>query len=999
MRFPTVEEIIALADGKPTPTESPKVEDIGVKEVTSAAEGKGVGTGDPLAGILTYEEGKKRADAIITYYNKLSPEARLELVRGLRAKMQEATYRNGAPLIPSDGKFAPIEFSGVTFAFQAIVKGEELKDGNATNTFEEFSTFKSNIGGKVRMHPDGRYGPITHGVTFAQFDKLEALVATGGTIPHYSVEERSVAKGKAEGKGKGGKSSVENATDLANGKSGGETDAERAAREAREREAAEKAKADAAAAKAAEDAKKKANRASPEDLDKYTFKRAQVQYFERVIKENKTAAGFTTEQLEGITKAVREYAFDADGNVKKTSEDGRKFDIKNDIVQQQLRSKVYEKTKALGVSEADIEKLSFTLDKNERTRTIVGGFTAAENAMVRADEALSKQAEKIKAHVESSDNKAYLEGKGISIEKVVDLKSDVAEDKRGVYFKTNFVPPLQSLAEKERVEITKEYAEKIDNEKAKLLKYDVLQRIVNAGYPQLVEVQKVDEKGGLVFKDKVKVDYNAQGDEVRTTTKVPVMDEVKQPDAKDIRPIEPNLNDRATKEAMLAAGLIDENGAFKTLSYTVKVNGVEEARTVAADVALKDPKQYSVAIKSALDTVYAFTEEEVKANKEGGAYLDRFIVTKKVGKQQEEEKIAVEKEVTRLEKERDVKIENSPSNVMLRDSYLADDSDRIKQGKMAKSVLGKYEEANNLYKMAAQYETERQIDELSMDGTTRKERKGQKQAANDIEEFLAKRVAAAEKEVKELEKAEKAEKDETKKQALTDKLASAKETLKALNPLKDQKIDHSKSFDTKDRVDIINVNLGGQDLIHVDAVTKKELAKKQADLKAEAEKDEEGKLGVTGNDKEGVGKNKKGVDEEKTPSKSTQQVLDQSKAKTQETLAGISEEVQKLLADINTHVGALREPASALDNGFSGEKAQKEAKKSWNKAVGELEDDLKELKKLNAKDKESGTAFDTAMEATLNKARDAGVVVTDKFEVDEKQTIQNFKDKSEKQQR
>lgn len=942
---------------------------------------------------LAKKAGNNVADArtavieITQEYANMDVAARKQLIQAARAKIRDTKPGVGA-------------FDANVFVFQVVVRAEENKDGNPLDDFKFFSEFNENRDPN-HFHPDGLYGPRTKSVAFGSdkdklnniADKLDKIVATGGNIP---IPTR-------EGLGER------------------ESEADKAARLAREQAEKDKAAKDAAEAK-----KREGNRASAEDIEKYTFKRAGVQYLEEVKAKNPTAkkSEWTVETMGKAQEAVREYLFNEDGTLKTNAEDGRKIDIKNPTVQDQLREAIRTKTKELGATDDMIEKLSFSSSKT-KTRTIVGSFETAENAMINADNVLSEKSVEIKAHFSDPKNKEYLESKGINTENIVEL-ANVREDQRGLYFKTNFVPGLQALAEKEAIEIRKEYDVKIADEQAKLLKYKVLDNIVEIGYPRLVEVQKVDAKGEKMFKDTFKIAYDANGVEQRTPIRTPIMDEVKRPDEKSLVPIKANMtvedikNDVAIRGALAEAGLItvdaDKNITVNTLSYTVNVNGKDESRSVDALTALNDPKKYNTAIKAALDSKYAFTEDEIKKNEFGGAKLDKGIINKKIDKIEAVEIEAVKKEVVRLEGERDVKIENSPSNVKLRDAFDARDSDRIKEGKAATSALGKYEQANAFYKKAAAYETARQIDELTGDGVTGRERRDLRKMGDAIEKEQKARVKAAQDEVKRLEDdvkrfdadekkaAEAAKKegkeaassDTGKKEALQGKVEAAKKELEILTAV-------PKSFDQRDRVEMININSGGQDLIHVDAVTKKELKTRQAKQKAaeaealqetkdaeKAAKAEADKAAKAEADK--VKAEKAKAEPAKTEAKAADAVTPAEAPKAKGPVSiELTEEINALLEKIKSDAKGAQGAASALGDGFSD---QKNAKKDWKGAVDLLEDDLKALKKFAKQDKAEGSEFDIAVEQTL---KDAGVVVNKDLKLDEKQTIQSIKDKASQQ--
>ena len=925
------------------------------------------------------ESARRAVVGMTQAYAEMGTAERVALIKALRADIK-AQNPSVTP------------FNASVFVFQVIAKAEEEKDGIAANDFKSFSEFTQNRDPN-HFHPDGLYGPRTKSVAFGNAaGSLSSLAEKGGDIKVPTFESLGGGKKKVNMNGTG-----------VDGADSAETEAQRAARLAKE--AQDQLDAENA------DKEKEGNRASKEDLEKYTFKRADVQYFEQVERENSNAQGLTADQLKKVSEGVRGYAFNEDGTLKTKNDDGLDRDYKNPTVQNQLRAAVREKAFESGVTDEQIDQLNFSVDKT-RTRTIVGSFRAAENAMVNADNELSKKADQIKTHFEKPENKAYLEEQKVNIETIASL-GNVREDQRGLYFKTNFVPPLEALAKKEEIEITKEYGIKIDNELAKLTKYDVLDKLVNIGYPQLVEVQKKNPDGSLMTKDDFKIAYDAQGREVRTPFKVPVMDEVKRPDEKALLPIEPNLNDVATKGALQAAGLIDENGSFKTLSYTAMEDNKPTQKTVSADEALKDPKKYNSAIKGALDTTYAFTDEEKKVNKYGGANLDKNIVKAKISTLKAEEEKAVAAEVTRLEGERDVKIENSPSNVVLKEAFNRDDSAKIQEGKAATSTLGKYEEANRFYKLASDYETNRQIAELTGNGVDGRERTALRKQGDVIEAAHKVRITASEKEVKGLEKALLTEKDEAAKAALQSKLESAQTALGALKEI-------PKNFDQRDKVQMISVNIGNGDLIHVDAATKKELQQKQAEVKAALDAEKDAAKEAAKAEEKAAKEAAKAAKAEEAPKADVatkvaetvvaatpaavatpavapvvEAVADAVAPKSKGTVE-LSDEVIGLLAQIRIDAVELQAPAAALGNNFADQKA---AKADWGKAVNALEKDLKALKALNKKDVDEGTDFDIGMEDTIAKVKELGVVVTDKFKIDETQTIQNLKTKSESQQR
>jgi hypothetical protein len=109
-------------------------------------------------------------------------------------------------------------------------------------------------------------------------------------------------------------------------------------------------------------------------------------------------------------------------------------------------------------------------------------------------------------------------------------------------------------------------------------------------------------------------------------------------------------------------------------------------------------------------------------------------------------------------------------------------------------------------------------------------------------------------------------------------------------------------------------------------------------------------------------------------------------------IVALTDDVKALIEKIKVDAAALEVPAKALDNKFDA----RGAKANWNTAVKLIKGDLEALKGLSKQDVAEGSDFDVALAGALAATKDLGVVVSDKFKLDEKQTIQNLKAKTEK---
>ena len=320
-----------------------------------------------------------------------------------------------------------LPFNSGAYAFQALLYVIESENGNRVDTFPAFSTFRSAKTGQ--SHPDGKFGPLTKAVFLGkEYDKKRHVYVDAPPNAFNLLADGPVVPA---------------------GKSAAQLAAEAAARLAAE-EAATRARLE---------------NASPEDAKAFTFKRAQMQYLEAVksglpsngfhaaVNPHSAANNFTTAQLKGISDAVNEFSFQNGKLVDR--------DYKNPATIAQLRAAVLEKTRDLGVSEAQISQLNFSTDKT-RTRSLAGNFGLAEKAVIAADGSLQQQAAALKAHFEQ--NAAFLEKAGTRAQFVSNL-ADLPEEKRGLYFKTAYVPTLNMLASKERIDISAEYQAKIENQR------------------------------------------------------------------------------------------------------------------------------------------------------------------------------------------------------------------------------------------------------------------------------------------------------------------------------------------------------------------------------------------------------------------------------------------------------------------------------------------------------------------------------------------------------
>lgn len=930
-----------------------------------------------LANAATVKPGSKEAIALAQKFAD-DFHALSDVEKENIAKQAKDAVANHPDLLANVNKS---KVDATAFAFQTVVRAVELDDGRPTNTFPQFSKFRANT---PQEHPDGRFGPLTNAVYLGEgngkVNALNALVAR--------AEEREAALAKQ-------KESKERENDYLTTDNGGETPEQKAARLKKEQDEAARKKAE----------EEKPLKASADDVARYTFTRAQVQYVEQIAKNNPAAKGsFTAEQLKGISDAVSDYAF-KDGAIKRENEQGMKRDYKSDNIQAQLRDEVRKhlvkpemSASEVSAIENKIAGLTFNVG-NTKTRSIVGTFAATEASVENADKALSKKGDAIQQYFQQGENKAILEAAKIKTDKFLSLTTEVEENQRGVYFKAAYVPALNVLADDEKKKITAEYKTKIDAEKAKLLKYEFMEQIVSNGYPAMLAVttkQEVIKKG-----------FDAAGNPIdkKSTQEIKTGEVV---DKNKVFSITADLNNKAMKDALVATGLVDEKtGAIKELTYKatkldekgqpVLVDGkpVTEEKKVMADVALKDPTTYHDAIKSALDEKFAFTKEEQEANKVKGAVLDKNIIRTKIATENVKEKEAVAKEVIRLENERDVKIENSPSRVMLNEAFDPKDSQRIADGQAAKSILGKYEEAIKYYNDAAKYQTKRQLFELTGKGADRKERGELDDDAGKIEKSMKRRINAAEEDVKTLEAQLKVETDEAKKGAAQAKLTAAKEGLKALT-------DVPKKFDQKDRVDYLEVRFKDADLVHVDADTKKEAkqkktaatAKEQANTvtetnDAQPSKEEDGK----GNRKVKKGKETKASEPTTNVAPVTNDaVANVQKTEPQKAIVELTGEVNALIAKISGELNSLEAPIEK--NEFTDKKAVKKSENAFDDAIKALNKDLGALRKLNEKDEAVDTDFDKAVAGFRKQAEELGVVVTDDFKVEKQASLQGIKDKN-----
>ncbi len=929
-------------------------------ELYKQLKGKGVAAEK----LPTIDEQRTLLADIMKQFNALS---RAQKIAAIKEAQQDLLGRN------------PKGYDSGVFIFQGFMDAVELSDGER----DDFGKYSSaTYFDKNR----GSLGPNTRGLLtldFANDAKYSAMVVEPVIEPKNPPTNGNTQKDYEQ-------------TETV------ETEADKAARLKRE-EDARKAKEEADRKAAEEAAKPKPLVASADDIARYTFKRSQIQYFENVSKHNPAAKGFTAAELKEVDEAVRAYAF-KDGELRKENDQGMTRDYGSKTVADQLRaavrSKLVKETSTpaeVAAIEAKIKTLSFDTGST-KTRSIVGTFTAAENAMINADNALSKQGDVIQAFFKQDENKKILDAAKIRTDGFAAL-AGVDESQRGVYFATAYIPALKTVAQEQEKVIRAEYQVKIDNENtkfknavdaenAKLRKYAYMEQIATIGYPLMIDEYKD------VTKEKIKFE---NGVETKTPYTVKEKTGRQIPDPRSLQAFSAKLEDPAVRDALVATGLMDDKGNYVPLTYK-DAKGVE--KTITADVALKNPsKEYSDAMKPVLDAKFAFDEKEQKANAVKGANLDQGIVLNKIAVEKDKTSRDVQQAILKLTKEhdetlkklvseRDVAIENSSANVLLRDSLDPKDGARIKAGEAATSALGKYEEAVKFYNMAASYQTTRLTKETSGGKATKGERGDLKELGDDIEKIRKTRVALAEAEVKKLEEAVKATADEAKKGALSTKLEAAKSNLKALNEI-------PKDFDQKDRVNMMLVTVGNTPLIAVDADSREEKKQKVAALKAaETEKKEAEKPAEKSKDQ-------KAAEEKKTskavpaPAKTEQTTTKvepiKQAAPIKPQIVELTGEVNALIAKIQSELGELKAPQEKGD--WVSKDQAKASKKAWDKAVDALSDDLKSLKKLNEQDKATGTSFDAKLAETLDKARELGVVVTSEFKLEESQTIQNLKAK------